>query len=161
MSARQIRLSLIETFSTLQRMLRAEERGLFLDSGSTWEVRTQDVQKANNEPRQSIYDDKVVCLECGVEMRQLTTKHLSLHNITLREYKQKWGFALKQPLSAKRVTRARSLAAKNRGLPANLVRYLEQRKQKKVDSETASQDPAQKKQGDPTVKGRAKARETA
>jgi predicted transcriptional regulator len=161
MSARQIRLSLIETFSTLQRLQRAEERGLFLDSGPTKEARTEEGQKVTKEPRQSIHDDKVVCLECGTEMRQLTTKHLSQHNITIREYKQKWGFALKQPLSAKRLTRARSLAAKKRGLPANLVRFLEQRKQKKVEAAAASHHPAEKKQGKPTVKGRAKARNTA
>ncbi|MDR3554324.1 MAG: MucR family transcriptional regulator [Syntrophobacteraceae bacterium] len=161
MSPRQIRLSLIETFSTLQRMQRAEERGLLPDSGPTREAKTEEVQKVKNEPLQSIHDDKVVCLECGAEMRQLTAKHLSRHNITVREYKHKWGFALKQPLSAKRLTRARSLAARKRGLPANLVKFLEQRKQKKVEAAAVSHHPAGKKQGKPTAKGRAKARKTA
>jgi predicted transcriptional regulator len=116
------------------------------------------VLTAKKEPRQSIQDDKIICLECGTEMRQLTTKHLSSHDLTPREYKHKWGFSLKQPLSAKSLTKARSKAAKKRGLPANLVKFLEERKQKKAEAAVAH--GPEPKEGRPTVKRRPKARKT-
>jgi predicted transcriptional regulator len=144
MSTRQIEQSLIKTFSTLQSMQRAEE-----------------AQVAKKEPRESIQDDKIVCLECGSEMRQLTTKHLTSHNLTPREYKQKWGFSLKQSLSAKSLTKARIMAAKKRGLSANLVKFLEGRLQKKAETAAAGGHAAKQKVGRPTVKRRPKARKTA
>jgi predicted transcriptional regulator len=161
MSAEQIEQSLIKTFSTLQRMQRAEEKGLFLDSGAAEEARAEEAQVAKKEPRESIQDDKIVCLECGTEMRQLTTKHLRAHDLTPREYKQRWGFSLKQPLSARSLTKARSKAAKKRGLPENLVKFLEERKRKKAEVAAASSPAAEQRQGRPTVKRRPKARKTA
>jgi predicted transcriptional regulator len=161
MSAEQIEQSLIKTFSTLQRIQKAEEQGLFLDRGVAEEARAEEALVGKREPRESIEDDKIVCLECGTEMRQLTTKHLSSHDLTPREYKQKWGFSLKQPLSAKSLTKARSKAAKKRGLPENLVKFLEERKRKKVESATASSSAAEQRGGRPTVKRRPKARKTA
>lgn len=51
-----------------------------------------------------------------------------------RDYKKKWGFPLKQSLSARSLSRARSRAAKKRGLPENLVKFQEERKLKKGQS---------------------------
>jgi len=161
MSTRQIEQSLIKTFSTLQKMQRAEEKGLFMDRGVAEEERAEEAPVAKREPRESIQDDRIVCLECGTEMRQLTAKHLSSHDLTPREYKQKWGFSLKQPLSAKSLTKARSKAAKKRGLPENLVKFLEGRKRKKVEATAASGSTAAQRGGRPTVKRRPKARKTA
>ena len=63
------------------------------------------------DPQSSIQENKVVCLECSAEMRQLTIKHLSSHGLNIREYKKKYGFPLKQSLSAKSLSKARSKAA--------------------------------------------------
>ncbi len=161
MSTRQIRLSLIETFSALQRMQRAEEQGIFLDIGAAKEARAEETQAAKKEPLESIQDDKIVCLECGSEMRQLTRKHLTSHSLTSREYKQKWGFSLKQPLSAKSLTKARSKAAKQRGLPANLIKFLVDRGLKKAKAALASDHGTEHKEGKPSVKIRPKAHKTA
>ncbi len=160
MSAEQIEQSLIKTFSTLQRMQRAEEKGILLDRGTAEEEGAEESQPAKKEPRDSIQDDKIVCLECGTEMRQLTTKHLSSHDLTPRDYKKKWGFSLKQPLSAKSLTKARSKAAKKRGLPENLVRFLEERKQKKAEA-VASGPVEEQREARPTVKRRPRARKNA
>jgi predicted transcriptional regulator len=160
MSAEQIEQSLIKTFSTLQRMQKAEEKGIFLDRDIA-EEENEEGQTARKEPRESIQDDKITCLECGTEMRQLTTKHLSSHHLTPREYKQKWGFSLKQPLSARSLTKARSKAAKKRGLPANLVKFLEERRQKKAELEAENGYAAEQKEERPAVKRRPKARKTA
>ncbi len=161
MSAEQIEQSLIKTFSTLQRMQRAEEKGVLLDRGIAEEEAAEEIQSAKKEPRESIQDDRIVCLECGTEMRQLTTKHLSSHNLTPREYKRKWGFSLKQPLSAKSLTKARSKAAKKRGLPENLVKFLEQRKQNKAEAAAGVGNEEEQKEVRPVVKRRPRARKNA
>ena len=89
-------------------------------------------------PADSIQNDKVICLECGKEMRQLSTKHLVAHGMSQKEYRKKYGFAMRTPLSAKSLTRARSKAAKKRGLPEKLQKYIEARKQKKAAKSKAS-----------------------
>jgi predicted transcriptional regulator len=144
MSADQIELALTKTFSTLQRMQRAEEGGVPLES-----IKPSDESAAEGkapekiDPKESIQEDRVVCLECGTKMKQLTGKHLSSHALSMREYKQKWGFPLKQSLSARALSKARSKAAKKRGLPENLVRYQEERKnRKRMESAIASDQPS-------------------
>lgn len=159
MSAEQIEQSLIRIFSTLQKIQRAEEKGVLLEGGAEGEMSPAGTAPVAVEPRDSIQDDRIVCLECGTQMRQLTSKHLSGHHLTPREYKEKWGFSLKQPLSARSLTKARSKAAKKRGLPANLVKFLEERKQKKAADAVAvlGYDP-ESREGRPVVKRRPKTR---
>ena len=83
-------------------------------------------------PADSIQNDKVICLECGAEMRQLTSKHLVSHGMNQKEYKKKYGFAMRTPLAAKSLSKARSKAAKKRGLPEKLRASIEARRQKKA-----------------------------
>jgi predicted transcriptional regulator len=90
------------------------------------------------DPRATIQEDKVTCLECGLEFRQLTANHLQTHQLTPREYKKKWGFPLKQPLAARVLTRLRSRSAKKRGLPQKLKQYLAERQQKKIALESSA-----------------------
>lgn len=162
MSAEQIEQSLIRTFSTLQKMQKAEEKGILLDRITAEESALEEVPAQKKEPKESIQDDRIVCLECGTEMRQLTTKHLSSHGLNPREYKKKWGFSLKQPLSARSLTKARSKAAKKRGLPENLVKFLAERKQKKAESSGAVSSAAEdQKERRITVKRRPRARKTS
>ena len=87
-------------------------------------------------PADSIQNDKVICLECGAEMRQLTQKHLVFHGMNQKEYRQKYGFTMGTPLAAKSLTKARSKAAKKRGLPEKLQKYIEARRQAKVKAKT-------------------------
>lgn len=129
MSAEQVETALIKTFTTLQRMQRAEEEGTALDLLKALDDRAAEERApVKTDPKESIQEDKVICLECGAAMKQLTAKHLLAHGLTIREYKQKWGFPLKQSLSARALSKARSKAAKRRGLPENLVKYRERRK---------------------------------
>jgi len=71
-------------------------------------------------PRDSIQNDKVICLECGSEMRQLTKKHLVSHGMNQKDYRKKYGLTMRTPLEAKSLTEARRKAAKERGLPEKL-----------------------------------------
>ncbi len=132
MAADQIELSLAKTFATLQKMKKAEEEGTLLSVKTGDEAVTEVKAQGKTDPKESIMEEKIVCLECGAEMRQLTTKHLGAHGLSPRDYKEKWGFPLKLSLSAKSLTRARSKAAKKRGLPENLLKYQTERKLMKM-----------------------------
>lgn len=134
MSSEEIVASLKSVFSALQTIQRSEMEGGPVEAGRSGEEGVgaeRAIEKA--DPRGSILEDRIICLECGTEMRQLTAKHLGAHGLTPRDYKTKYGFPMKQPLSAKALTKARSKAAKKRGLPENLVKYQEGRKQKKLE----------------------------
>ncbi|MDR3557717.1 MAG: MucR family transcriptional regulator [Syntrophobacteraceae bacterium] len=161
LSAEQIEQSLIKTFSTLQRMRQAEEKGLLLEGEPAGAMPVVETGPAPRQPRESIQDERIFCLECGTQMRQLTSKHLSEHNLTPKEYKQKWGFSMKQPLSAKSLTKARSKAAKKRGLPPNLVKFLEEKKRKMVEAAVALDLGNERKEGKSSVKTSPKAGKTA
>jgi predicted transcriptional regulator len=128
MSAAEIASSLRQVFSTLQEMQKAEagEIELAPTAEGAGEVPTV------LTPQNSIQDDKVVCLECGAEMWVLTVKHLISHGMSQKEYRKKYGFSARTPLAAKSLTKARSKAAKKRGLPEKLQKYIEARRQGKA-----------------------------
>jgi predicted transcriptional regulator len=137
MSAQEIVTSLRQVFGTLQELQKAETGQIDLPEAlenGLLEVKTLEPLS----PRDSVQENKVICLECGAEMRQLTIKHLSSHDMNLKEYKKKYGFTMKTPLSAKSLTKARSKAAKKRGLPENLKKAIEARRQRKAVTSTQS-----------------------
>jgi predicted transcriptional regulator len=149
MSATEITSSLRQVFGTLLELQKAE-------SGEIELPLVQDAAAAQEKapgpitPENSIQNDKVICLECGAEMKQLTQKHLTSHGISSKEYKKKYGFPMRTPLAAKALTKARSKAAKKRGLPANLVKAIEARRQSKAQSAA----PAAPEKKQPAVKRR-------
>ncbi len=106
-----------------------------LEAGEIELPKTQEPAPAKAlTPQDSIQKDKVICLECGAEMKQITQKHLAGHGMDRKEYKKKYGFTMRTPLSAKSVTKARQKAAKKRGLPENLQKYMEARRQEKAEA---------------------------
>jgi predicted transcriptional regulator len=130
MSAKEIASSLRQVFKTLQELQKSETEGTDLEISQGPEKTPSTEETALQlMPENSIQNDKVICIECGKEMRQLTQKHLSLHGLTLREYKRKYGFTLRTPLAARSLTKARSKIARKRGLPENLKKFHEARKQ--------------------------------
>ncbi len=128
----EIVLSLKQVFSALQDMQKSETDGMPLEIARlSEEPVSEETSPGKIDPKGSIQEDKVICLECGAEMRQLTAKHLSSHGLSIREYKHRYGFPLRQSLSAKALSKARSKAAKKRGLPEKLLKFQEERKRKK------------------------------
>ena len=89
-------------------------------------VQTQEekASKAAEEPTmtglESIQRNKVICLECGKAFRQLTVRHLALHGLDPKSYKQRHGIPLRQSLSARSVSAKRRRIAKERGLGEKL-----------------------------------------
>ncbi len=128
MTGAEISSALRQVFSTLLEMQKSE-------SGEIDLSKTQGLEPASAlKPEDSIQDDKVICLECGAEMRQLTQLHLVSHGMTAKEYKKKYGFTVGTALAAKSLTKARSKAAKKRGVPENLKKYMEARKRAKTEA---------------------------
>jgi predicted transcriptional regulator len=130
MTGDDIELALVRVYNALHKMRLAEDQGRSILPDLELLVDAQAGQPP--DPRSSIQDDKVVCLECKAEFRQLTANHLRTHQLSPREYKKKWGFPLKQPLAARGLTKLRSRSAKKRGLPEKLQIYLEQKRQNKL-----------------------------
>jgi len=134
MTTEEMEEALLKTFSTLQKIQKAEDMGVpaSIQIPELREERPAEeaVPKAAMDPKSSIQEDRVICLECGAEFRQLTANHLKSHGLTPREYKKKWGFRLKDSLAAKSLTRARSEAAKARGIPDKLREFLQSRKRR-------------------------------
>lgn len=132
LSSEEIVSSLKQIFGALQEVEKLEAQGTVIEP-----IKETVVVPEKTDPKDSIQADKIVCLECGAEMRQLTVRHLQGHGLNLREYRRKYGFSLKQPLSAKSLTKLRSKQAKKRGLPENLKKYLAEKKQGKADAALA------------------------
>jgi len=126
MTPEDIASSVRQVFSTLHELQGVESGGIELS-----QVREPAPAKALT-PEDSIQNDKVICLECGAEMKWLTQKHLVAHGMTQKEYRKKHGFAMATALAAKALTKARSKAAKKRGLPEKLQKYLEARRRSKA-----------------------------
>jgi len=136
LSPEQMRDELVKTYNMFQKMQKAQEEGVLMETGAGGRGEAGTALKALREdPSSSIGEKEIVCLECGRAFNQLTAKHLQSHQLDPREYKRKWGFRLRQPLSAVSVSKKRSRAAKKRGLNPGLREHLDSRKARKEERE--------------------------
>lgn len=140
MKAVDISSSLREVFNALHELHRAESGEIELPGTVESTPAEQEGPKAL-KPSESIRENKIICLECGAEMKQLTVKHLASHAMSQKEYRVKYGFTMRTPLTARALTKARSKAAKKRGLPEKLQEYIAAKRQAK-DKATAPPRPA-------------------
>jgi predicted transcriptional regulator len=137
MTAADITLTLRQVFSTLQEMQQAESTGTNIAIPKSAAEAIQEglpEEKPALTPENSIQNDKVICLECGAEFKQLTQKHLSSHAMSQKEYRKKYGFTMRTPLAARSLIKARQKAAKKRGLPEKLKLFLEAKRQSKAQA---------------------------
>ena len=84
----------------------------------------------SRNPQSSIQRNQVVCLECGKAFKLLSNRHLVLHGLTPREYKQKHGIRLTQALSSRALTARRRKVAKELGLGKGLTTWRADRKRR-------------------------------
>lgn len=59
------------------------------------------------DPKKSIKENSVTCLECGKVMKIITQRHLALHGLSGDEYRAKYGFKKGTALAAKSLVKAR------------------------------------------------------
>jgi predicted transcriptional regulator len=91
--------TLRQTFATLE-TLKAQEEGVHaipqpvvVDQPTDW--------------RKSITKSSITCLECGKVAKQLTPRHLRIHDLDSRSYRLKYGIPSTQALAARDTTMRR------------------------------------------------------
>jgi predicted transcriptional regulator len=87
-------------------------------------------ESISKDPQSSIQRNQVVCLECGKAFKLLSNRHLALHNLTPRAYKQKFGIRITQALSARTLSAKRRKIAKKLELGKHLAVWRADRKRR-------------------------------
>ena len=128
MTTEEVTFSLQSTFKALQELQSIEARSVAGAQEGFIPGEEIAAGGAGVSPEKSIQKNKIICLECGQEFRMLSPKHLKSHGLNGREYREKWGFSLRQPLCAKSLSDRRKRAGKARGLPENLKKAIARRK---------------------------------
>lgn len=118
MSAEETEQFLKKTFQALQEMKTLEEAEPKQEGPGEAVSHLQEIGLSN--PQKSIQRYKVVCLECGKESKVLTNRHLREHGMNLKDYRKKYGFSARQPLTAKALSAKRRETAKTLGLGQKL-----------------------------------------
>src|SRR5262249_615797 len=81
------------------------------------------------DPGTSNQRKQVLCLERGKAFKLLSNRHLALHDLTPRGYKQKHGIRMTQALSARTLSTRRRKLAKELGMGKQLAEWRAERKQ--------------------------------
>ena len=87
-------------------------------------------EAVSRDPQSSIQRNQVICLECGKAFKLLSNRHLALHSLTPREYKQKHGIRMTQALSARTLSTRRRKLAKELGMGKQLAAWRADRKRR-------------------------------
>ena len=124
MTTEEITKTLQQVFQTLNQLKATEISEGDTGGGSG-------IEKPATDSKRSILKNKIICLECGAEFKQLSAKHLATHDLTPKEYRKKYGFPASQPLSCKSLTEKRKAMGKKRGLPAALKKKQAAARKKK------------------------------
>ncbi len=123
MSAEELTEVLTKTYQSLKRIKNQEE-------GVTTEIPAVAAAAVAIEPKDSIQQNRVICLECGKEFKQLSRSHLKSHALTPKEYRKKHGLKANQALTAKSLSAKRRKTAKERGLGERLAAARKKRGKK-------------------------------
>ena len=75
-----------------------------------------DKQKPAVNPKKSIHDDYLICLEDGKKFKSLKRHMMTHYGMTPDQYREKWGLDPNYPMVAPNYARARSDLAKKMGL---------------------------------------------
>jgi predicted transcriptional regulator len=84
-------------------------------SGSVESVVVEKQKPAVN-PKKSIHDDYLICLEDGKKFKSLKRHLMTHYGLTPDEYREKWGLDSSYPMVAPNYAEARSALAKKMGL---------------------------------------------
>ncbi len=117
LSAEEINALINQTYESLKKV-KADEEG----------VPAEEATPAMS-PKDSIKQNSVTCLECGKKFKILTKRHLKDHGLTPKEYKAKYGFMARQPLSAKSLSTKRRKVAKDQNLGQRLAEARKKQKE--------------------------------
>lgn len=119
--ASHVSMSAEEMDATLKKVFEALSQIKALEEKPAGEAVDDKLAKLRANPMRSIQKNYVVNLEDGSKFKQLTAKTLAKFGLTAREYRKKWGFSARQPLSARSLSAKRRKTAKTLGLAEKLA----------------------------------------
>lgn len=80
------------------------------------EAPVADKQKPAVNPKRSVHDDYIVCLEDGKKFKSLKRHLMTHYGLSPEQYREKWGLDPSYPMVAPNYAAARSQLAKKMGL---------------------------------------------
>ena len=84
--------------------------------GGATEAPPADKQKPAVNPKKSVHDDYIICLEDGKKFKSLKRHLMTHYGLTPDQYREKWGLDAAYPMVAPNYAQARSQLAKKMGL---------------------------------------------
>jgi predicted transcriptional regulator len=66
--------------------------------------------------KKSVFDDHVICLDCGKQLKMLKRHLMTDHSMTPEQYRERWGLGRDYPMVAPDYASKRSALAKKIGL---------------------------------------------
>ncbi len=85
-------------------------------AGTAAEPPSPDRPKPAVNPKKSVHDDYIVCLEDGRKFKSLKRHLMTHYGLTPDQYREKWGLEATYPMVAPNYAAARSKLAKKMGL---------------------------------------------
>ena len=155
--ASHVSMSADEMDAALKKVFEVLSQIKALEDGPSEEAVDKELARLRSTPMRSIRRNYVVNLEDGSRYKQLTAKTLAKFGLTAKEYRKKWGFPARQPLSAKSLSARRRKAAKALGLADKLAAARRAKSQTPAEKIAA---PAKKKAA-PAKKKAARKRKAA
>ena len=99
-----VRIMAEDEIISMVRRLSSDIKNVAEGESCVEELVSADVQ---SDPRKSIKEKSITCLECGKTFKILTRKHLASHGLDAAEYREKWGLKKDTPLVCKGLQRER------------------------------------------------------
>ena len=119
--ASHVSMSADEMDAALKKVFEALNQIKIIEETPAGEAVDDELARLRANPMKSIQRTYVTNLEDGSKYKQLTAKTLAKFGLTAREYRKKWGFSARQPLSAKSLSAKRRKVAKALGLADKLA----------------------------------------
>lgn len=85
-------------------------------------VPVEPVRKPAVAIRKSVQPDAITCLDCGFSGKMIRRHLTTTHDLTVEQYREKWGLPLDYPVVAPNYAAKRSQLAKNIGLGTHTPR---------------------------------------
>ena len=150
--ASHVSMSADEMDAALKKVFEALNQIKVLEETPAGEVVDDELARLRANPMKSIQRTYVINLEDGSKYKQITAKTLAKFGLTAREYRKKWGFSARQPLSSKALSAKRRKVAKDLGLADKLAAARLARSKAAAEKKAA---PAKKKKAAPAKKKKA------
>lgn len=84
--------------------------------GGAATIVAQEKPKPAVNPKKSVHDDYIICLEDGKKFKSLKRHLMTHYGLTPEQYREKWGLEPNYPMVAPNYAAARSALAKKMGL---------------------------------------------